>query len=77
MKYQRFTPSGCKDMGLIKFEFEAKTQFLCCSNSNKNITIKLICNLKGVANKFLRLTKSTKQIPYLFSKKSYYFLNKT
>ena len=24
-KYQRFTPSGCRDIGIIKFEFVAKT----------------------------------------------------
>ena len=28
LKYQRFTPSGCKDTGIGKFEFVAKTQFL-------------------------------------------------
>ena len=28
LKYQRFTPSGCTDRGLSKFEFVAKTQFL-------------------------------------------------
>ena len=28
LKYQRFTPSGCKDIGIKKFEFVAKTQFL-------------------------------------------------
>ena len=28
LKYQTFTPSGCKDIGIRKFEFVAKTQFL-------------------------------------------------
>ena len=28
LKSQRFTPSGCKDKGIRKFEFMAKTQFL-------------------------------------------------
>ena len=28
LKYQRPTPSGCKDIGIRKFEFVAKTQFL-------------------------------------------------
>ena len=28
MKYQRPTPSGCKDIGIRKFEWVAKTQFL-------------------------------------------------
>ena len=26
-KYQRLTPSDCKDVGIRKFEFKAKTQF--------------------------------------------------
>ena len=32
---QRFTPSVCKDIGIRKFEFVAKTQFL--SNLNQNL----------------------------------------
>ena len=28
LKYQRPTPSGCKDIGIRKFEFVAKAQFL-------------------------------------------------
>ena len=28
LKYQRFTPSGCRDIDIRKFEFVAKTQFL-------------------------------------------------
>ena len=28
LKYQRFTPSGCKDIGVRKCKFVAKTQFL-------------------------------------------------
>ena len=32
LKYQRFTPSGCKDKGVRKYEFVAKTQFLCKTN---------------------------------------------
>ena len=28
LKYHRFTPSGCKDIGLRKFEFVATTQIL-------------------------------------------------
>ena len=28
-KYQKFTPSGCRDMGIRKLEFAAKTQFIC------------------------------------------------
>ena len=29
LKYQRPSPSGCKDIGIRKFEFAEKTQFLC------------------------------------------------
>ena len=29
LKYQRFTPSDCKDIRVRKCEFVAKTQFLC------------------------------------------------
>ena len=28
LKYYRFMPSGCKDVGIRKFDIEAKTQFL-------------------------------------------------
>ena len=28
LKYQRFTPSGCKDIGVRKCKFVAETQFL-------------------------------------------------
>jgi len=29
LKYQRFVPSGCKAIGIRRFEFAAKTQILC------------------------------------------------
>ena len=29
MKYQKSTPSDCKDKGMRKFELVAKSQFLC------------------------------------------------
>ena len=28
MKHERFTPTGCRDIGIRKFEFVAKTQIL-------------------------------------------------
>ena len=31
LKYHQFTPSGCKDIGIRKFEFMTKTQFLLLS----------------------------------------------
>ena len=42
LKYQRPTPSGCKDIGIRKFEFVAKTQFLCAfflNNKNRHYFI--------------------------------------
>jgi len=43
LKYQRFTPSGCKDKEIRNFEFVAKTQFLCLVwiplNQNKTVFI--------------------------------------
>jgi len=32
LKYQRRTPSGCKDKAIAKSEFVAKNQFLCFQN---------------------------------------------
>ena len=32
LKNQKSTPSGCKDIGIRKFEFVAKTHFLCDIN---------------------------------------------
>jgi len=37
LKYQRFTPSGCKGIGIRKFEFLANTQFLNMSDKNQNL----------------------------------------
>ena len=34
LKSQRFTHLNCKDIGIRKFEFVAKTQFLCCRTSH-------------------------------------------
>jgi len=33
LKYQRFKPSGSKDIGIKKFEFVAKIQFPCGNDS--------------------------------------------
>ena len=34
LKYQKFTPSGCKDIEVIIFYFKAKNQFLCIVSVN-------------------------------------------
>ena len=36
LKYYRFIISGCKDIGISKFEFVAKTQFLSGKNRTFN-----------------------------------------
>ena len=40
LKYQRLTPSGCKDIAIWKSEFVAKTQFLCFRYFTSEIFIK-------------------------------------
>ena len=37
LKYERFSPTGCKDIGNRTFEFVAKTQFLSHSSQRKAI----------------------------------------
>ena len=47
LKCQRFTPSGCEHIAIKKFEFVAKTEFLC---DKKEILIKsffFICNMQS------------------------------
>ena len=40
LKYHRFAPLGCQDIGIRRFEFVAKTQFLCLG-FNRNVTLSL------------------------------------
>ena len=48
LKYDRITPSGCKDIGIKKSEFVEKTQFLCIVNIRAGrSTYFFICNLEG------------------------------
>ena len=49
LKYQRFTPSGCKDIESIYFENVSKTQFLC----KENEILKCKRNKGGGAWKYL------------------------
>ena len=37
LKYQRFTPFGCEDIGIRKSEFVAKTQFLFNCNARQKL----------------------------------------
>ena len=42
LKYQRFPISGCIDIGIINFEFFAKTQFLCKKNISKELFVHFV-----------------------------------
>jgi len=50
LKYQGFPPLGCQDIRIRKFEFVAKTQFLCSqissNSSNVVYSIKIAGNLQ-------------------------------
>ena len=37
LKYQRFTPSDCKDTWIRQFEFVTKTHFLCATLSQYTV----------------------------------------
>ena len=43
LKYQRFKPFGCTDIGIRKFKFAAKTQFL-----YKEIALDLFVKLQQI-----------------------------
>ena len=40
LKYQGFPPSDSQDIGIRKFEFVAKSQFLCTALLNTNFDLK-------------------------------------
>ena len=62
LKYKRFTPSGCKDIGIIKSEFAVKTHFLF-------MNVFKISSKDFKWNSFLVLTEhSGKNSCYLFPK---------
>ena len=44
MKYQRFTPSAYKDIGIRKVEFVAKTQFLSAVSTGASIDHNVAAN---------------------------------
>ena len=46
LKYQRLTPSGCKDLGIGKFEFLAMAQFLLHNVITANLNFKILKFLK-------------------------------
>ena len=45
LKYQRVTPSGCKDIGIRKFEFVVKTQIY-WQGKKKDLHLKEIVNIR-------------------------------
>ena len=48
LKYQMYTSSGCRDIGIRKLGFVAKTQFLCkmCIFKNFFLSFDVWCGLK-------------------------------
>jgi len=46
LKYQRFTSSDCKDIGIRQFEFVTKTQFLCDISLSNFAKLWFICSDK-------------------------------
>ena len=53
LKYQGFSPSGCQDIGIRKFMFVAKTQFL--SKTPKAVdNYNLIQRLNSQSNKHIK-----------------------
>ena len=39
LKYKRFTLSSCREIGIRKLKFVAKTQFAMCERSAKNLIL--------------------------------------
>jgi len=61
LKYKRFTKSGCKDIGIKKLEFVAKTQFLSSDSCIKEDIPKPLTkenkNISPLVNFFLGLVQ--------------------
>ena len=71
MKYQEFTPSGCTGIGVIKFEFVAKTQVLWFSYTLTQICEKVSkmikhenCLIKEENHEIICIKNSTKFMNY-------------
>ena len=45
LKYRRPTPTGCKDIGVRKFKFVTKTQFLCTQKKEEKFCCLFLVNL--------------------------------
>ena len=52
LKYQRFTPSGCKDIGIRTFEILTKAQFIykLSNSSNLFFNVKLPSSIADTVN---------------------------
>ena len=56
LKYQRFTPSGSKDKGIIKIEFVSKIQFL-----NRKLVNQSCRKGKNIRNEEFKKTRELKK----------------
>ena len=67
LKYQRFTPSGCTDIGIRIFEFATKTQFLSDSLSHNIFFKRFNSNLMNTYSFQLKwINNNVMHIPSLF-----------
>ena len=73
MKYQRFAPLGCKDIGFGKFEIVTKAQLLCDTIfyviHKKTSEIKVLINRKNLLSFYLFLKHN---FAHLFQGIKYY-----
>ena len=58
LKYQRFTSSDCKDIGINQFEFLTKTQLLWSFNLVRKVYKKLVATSKSMLYKKMKNTHS-------------------
>ena len=77
LKYQRFIPWRCKDIGTRKFEFVAITQFLCISGRNTIMTTAFLekvkfCSICLMPIKILPCLKNSRKITTFKSQKVMY-----
>ena len=64
MKYQRFTSSDLKDKGIRKFEFVAKTHFLCLNKNRLQLFGCILVNVSKFECANQRLADSQRYLIY-------------
>ena len=70
-KYQRFTSSGSKDMGIRKFKFVAKTPSFLLPKNIPDTKHENYENFENSPSKILKKSR-TFRIPFLYTKKKTY-----